>query len=373
MNKKICHISTVHRENDNRILFKQCSSIKKAGYDVSLIITSDSRKKINGVEIVPLVKRDGRIHRLLYKSNEAYKKALDIDADIYHFHDPELIPIGKKLIKKGKKVIYDVHEDVPKQILSKSYLGPKCVKKMISMIFNKYEKLQSKSFTGIITILDELKDEFKKYNNNVISVKNYAMRDIIDKSVAIGDKKNRDEFIILYIGSITKIRGIKEMIKATEVFNGKVKLWLAGTWESEDLRKECETLKGYKNTKYFGQFRAEDLYKYVKASDVGMSILHPTPNYKKAIPTKVIEYMACEIPVILSDFPFWRELFGDVGSFIDPLDINEISKAIEYYMNNRDAAIITGKQNRERFMKSFCWDSEEKKLLKFYEDILEKY
>lgn len=372
MKNRICHISTVHRENDNRILFKQCSSIKKAGYDVSLIITSDRIKKVNGVDIVPLVKRDGRIHRLLYKSNEAYKKALDIDADIYHFHDPELIPIGKKLIKKGKKVIYDVHEDVPKQILSKSYLGPKWFKKIVSVVFNKYEKIQSKKFSGVVTILDELKDEFKKYNDNVISVKNYAIRDIIDKSIAIEDKEKRDDFIILYIGSITKIIGIKEMIRATEYFDGKVKLWLAGTWESEDLRKECESIKGYKNTKYFGQFKAEDLYKYVKASDVGMSILHPTPNYKKAIPTKVIEYMACEIPVILSDFPFWKELFGDVGIFVDPLDVNEISRAIEYYMNNRDEALSVGKKNRERFMEKFCWDTEEKKLLNLYEDLLRK-
>lgn len=372
MNKKVCHISTVHRDNDNRILFKECSSLKKAGYDVSLIITSKKSMKVNGVDIVPLKKRNGRIERLIYKRNEAYKKALELDADIYHFHDPELIPIGKKLIKKGKKVIYDVHEDVPKQILSKEYLGPKWVRKIISSIFNKYEKNQSKSFSGIVTILDELKDEFNKYNDNVIAVKNYAIKSIIDDATAINNKKNREEFVVLYTGAITEIRGIKEMIMATERFNGKVKLWLAGTWESHELRKKCERLKGYDNTIYYGEFKAEDLYKYVKSSDIGLSVLHPTPNYKKAIPTKVIEYMACELPVILSDFPFWKEVFGEIGIYVNPLDVNDISEAIEYYMNNRNEMELVGKANREIYINNFCWENEEKILLKLYEDLLKE-
>ncbi|MBU5454986.1 MAG: glycosyltransferase family 4 protein [Clostridiales bacterium] len=370
MKKKICHISTVHNENDNRIFYKQCRSISKAGYDVSLIVSSDRKKTVDGVNIIPLAKRSGRIGRIIYSRIEAYKKALEINADIYHFHDPELIPIGSKLAKKGKKVIYDVHEDVPKQILSKSYLGPNWFRKMISVIFNKYEKSKCKGFSAVVTILDELIDDFKKSNKNVISVKNYAIRDMIDKSNPLENKDNRDDFILIYIGAITKIRGIKEMIRVTEAFNGKVKLWLIGSWESEELRKECESLDGYKNTKYFGQMEAKDLYKYVKAADVGMSILHPTPNYKQSIPTKVIEYMACEIPIILSDFQYWGRLFGDVGIYVNPLDINVISKAIEYFINNKEKAKLIGHKNREIFMNNFCWDTEEKKLIDLYEKIL---
>lgn len=372
MEKKICHISTVHREDDNRILFKECSSIKKAGYDVSLIITSSNSKDVNGVKILPLIEQTNRIKRLLYKRKEAYKKALSVEADIYHFHDPELIPIGIKLAKRGKRVIYDVHEDVSKQILSKNYLGNYWIRKTISMLFNKYEKHHSKKFSAIITILDELEIEFKKYNKNVISVKNYAIKDIIDESIAIEDKNNRDEFVILYIGSITKIRGIKEMIMATERFNSKVKLWIIGIWESEELRKECEKLNGYKNVVYYGSFEIKDLYKYVKSADVGLSILHPTLNYKKAIPTKVIEYMACEIPIILSDFPFWRALFGEVGTYVDPLNVDEISEAISFYLNNTKTIESIGRSNREKYINKFSWDSEEKKLLNLYRQILDE-
>ena len=126
----------------------------------------------------------------------------------------------------------------------------------------------------------------------------------------------------------------------------------------------------YKNTIYFGEFKAKDLYKYVKSADIGLSVLHPTPNYKKAIPTKVIEYMACELPVILSDFPFWKDLFGDIGIYTDPLDVSKISKSIKLYIDNKDKLKEIGKFNRENFVNNFCWDSEEKKLLKLYSDLL---
>lgn len=372
MNKRVCHISTAHAENDGRILFKQCSSISKAGYDVSFIVTSDKEKVINGVKIIPLSGNNNRIYRMFYKTKEAYKKALDIDADIYHFHDPELIPLGRKLKRIGKKVIYDVHEDMPKQILSKKYLGGIRIRKLISKAFDKYEKNNSKIFDSIVTTQDEFKEKFINYHNNIIVVKNFAMKDIIDQTVPIIINESKDKFIVIYIGSITKIRGVREMIKATEEFNGKVELWLIGSFETEELFEECKSLDGYKYTKYIGKLPISELYKYIKAADIGLSILHPTPNYKEAIPTKVFEYMGCSLPVILSDFPFWRELFGDVGKYVNPLDINEIIDAIEYYRTNKEIMISKGLENREVFETKFCWETEETKLINLYKSMFEE-
>lgn len=368
MNKKVCHISTAHKDNDSRILLKECQSLSKAGYDVSLIINADRDKKLYGTNIIALDSENtSRMYRLFKKSKVALKKAIDLDADIYHFHDPELIKVGMALKKRGKKVIYDVHEDVPKQILAKSYLGPMFVRKIVSKVYNYYEKGKSKNFDGIIAASDELANKFD--NKNSISVKNFAIKEIIENEKPV-DREENDKFIIIYVGSITKIRGIKELIQVTELFLGKVELWILGAFESYELQKECMNLEGYKYCKYFGSLPVKDVYSYIKSADIGMCTLYPTENYKESIPIKVLEYMACEKPLVLSNFDYWKNFFGDVGKYVDPLDINSIKDGIQYFIDNKSELEKKGKENKKSFIENFCWDSEEKKLLQLYENLL---
>lgn len=368
MKKKVCHISTAHKDNDSRILLKECHSLSKAGYDVSLIINSDKDKVLYDTNIIALDStKKGRVYRFFKKSKIALQKAIELDADIYHFHDPELIKLGMALKKKGKKVIYDVHEDVPKQILAKSYLGPIWIRKIFSKLYNFYEKNRSKHFDAVIAASDEIAAKFS--NNNSISVKNFAIKDIIEEAKPI-KVENNDKFIIVYVGSITEIRGIKELIKVTELFSGKVELWILGEFESEKLKEECTNLEGYKYCKYFGSLPVKDVYSYIKSAHVGMCTLYPTENYKESIPIKVLEYMACEKPLVLSDFDYWKNFFGNVGKYVDPLDINSIKSGIQYFMDNKLELENMGKNNKKNFIENFSWDREEKRLLDLYKKVL---
>lgn len=365
---KVCHISTVHSEIDSRILVKECQTLSKAGFDVSLIINGDGDKTNYGTKIIALDSSNkSRIYRMFKKKKLALNKAIEVDADIYHFHDPELISLGLKLKRRGKKVIYDVHEDMPKQIMSKGYLGPIFIRKIISNIFNFYEKNSSKKFDAVVGAIDEITNQFP--NKNAISIKNYAIKDMFEKAVPV-KREDDSKIVLIYVGSITRIRGIKEIIKATELLDGKAELWILGSYETEELKLECESSEGYKYCRYFGSMELKDVYNYTKSADIGLCTLHPTENYKESIPIKVLEYMASEKPLILSNFPYWKNLFGEVGEYVDPLNPEEIKKAVEIFSDKKDLMIKIGKENKETFLEKFSWDAEGKKLIELYKKIL---
>ncbi|MBA7707074.1 hypothetical protein ES703_115939 [subsurface metagenome] len=108
---------------------------------------------------------------------------------------------------------------------------------------------------------------------------------------------------------MSRIRGIKEIIKAMEFIGDKAELWLLGKWENKEFERKCEELKGWQYTKYLGLLPLSKVYRYTKAADVGISILYPTENYVTSLPIKAFEYMACNLPMVMSNFPYWRRIF----------------------------------------------------------------
>lgn len=359
---RVCHISTVHPETDIRIFFKECLSLKKKYDEVYLIVSSDKDKIINGINILSLPCKGGRVYRFFVKKFIAFKKALKVNADVYHFHDPELLFTGLLLKICGKKVIYDVHEDVPLQILNKSWLGPLWVRKMISGMFNFMEKGISSKFDGVVTVTQEIGEKFYKCKR-VCIVRNLPVVKAIKNAEPA--KSDNDHTVIIYAGEITEIRGIKKLIEAVNLLNGRVRLWLLGDWETQELCDECKKMDGWEYAVYYGRKKPEDVYGYLKSADIGMCTLYPRKNYLMSLPIKAFEYIACGLPIIMSDFPYWRKNFNNYAVFVDPEKPDEIAAAIDKIINSSDK----GKQDKKCNFE-FSWEEESKKLTALYDEIL---
>lgn len=365
---KICHLTSVHPRYDTRIFIKECQSLAQHQHQVSLIVADglgDETK--NRIAIYDVGKESSRLKRMLKSPRKILKKALLIDADAYHFHDPELLPVGAKLVRKGKKVIYDVHEDIPRQILSKPYLKIQKIKSLISALFEKYENRKARKFSHIVTATDFIKNRFLEINPNTEAVKNYPVTDELKMEIDWNKKKNQ----VCYIGSLSKVRGIEEMVKALRYTTHQ--LHIAGKFNTEQLQNEISNLPTWQNTVFHGFIGREELKKILSESKAGLVTLHPTINYKNALPVKMFEYMLAGIPVIASNIPLWEEIViqNQCGICVNPLEPKEIADAINYLVNNNSHAREMGKNGQKAVLEKYTWQNEEKKLLSLYDHLSE--
>lgn len=362
---RICHLTSVHRRDDVRIFHKECKSLSRV-YDVHLIVADGlGDDNIDGVAIHDAgPKQKKRLSRFFNTTRSVYQLACIVHADVYHFHDPELITAGLRLKQSGKKVIYDAHEDVPRDIISKDYLG--ILRKPLSLIVEFFENQCVRYFNGLITATPHIRKRFSSRNQNTIDINNYPLLDELTDNSYFGKPAD----CVSYIGAISRVRGVKELVQSLKYTN--LNLEIAGLFETEHFEQELKSLPEWSRVTYHGYVDRFEIKKILDRSMAGMVTLHPTPGYLNSQPIKLYEYMAAGIPVIASHFSFWKNLVegNKCGICVDPLNPKEIGEAINYLSSNPDQAKQMGTQGQRMVQTEFNWAAEEKKLLQFYQLII---
>jgi glycosyltransferase involved in cell wall biosynthesis len=366
--KSIVHLSSAHPRYDTRIFIKMCSSLAEYGYVVSLIVADGLGDEVkNDVSIFDVgAKPRGRFSRMTKTVSCVFGKAKDLDADIYHLHDPELIPIGIKLKKLGKVVIFDAHEDLTKQILGKSYLS-KPTRIFLSKIFSWYERWTYPKFDAVITATPFIRDKFLKINPNTVDVNNFPLLGELSNTSEWAKKQNE----VVYVGGIAKIRGVEEIVAALKYTQG-VRLNLAGQFSEKAVEVKVKKRSAWSKVNELGFLNRHQVNEALARSKAGIVTLHPVINYLDALPVKMFEYMAAGIPVIASNFPLWNEIVdgAQCGICVDPLDPKAIGEAIQYLLDYPEEAEKMGKNGRLAVEEKYNWVIEEQKLLKIYKGLL---
>jgi glycosyltransferase involved in cell wall biosynthesis len=371
MNLKICHLTSVHSINDVRIFLKECSSLAANGYDVTLIACGDTafEEIKNGVKRISLyVPVQNRFQRMIKRTRAVYARALQVNADVYHFHDPELLPFGLKLRNRGKKVIFDSHEFYGEQIREKKYL-PVIIRNLIAVIYMKYESYVCKKIDAVVQICTlEGNNYFEGRTSKSVFITNAPIlkESVSGDNIPFGNRK-----CIAYIGFLTYDRGLTHLVRATAKANSK--LILCGIFSPEEYQNELKDLSEYSVVDYRGFINKSEINEVLKKCFAGISTLLHIGQYPKidTLPTKVYEYMSMGLPVIMSDTPFAKKMIDKYkfGICVDPSSIEEIADAIVYLYKNKHVAEKMGENGQKAVLNEFNWMNEEKKILALYNNL----
>src|SRR6185437_11424730 len=265
---KICHITSAHKRDDIRIFVKECVTLATAGHDVILVVADDLPDGIqNGVHIYNVGKQLTRRKRMLQTPKDIYNKVILLQPDVVHFHDPELILIGRKLAKQWYKVVYDVHEDLPKQVLNKHWI-PKIIRPLISICVAHLEKKCAKILHGIVAATPIIARRFKQYNPNTIDLCNYPVLAELNVAYAPWDSRQDN---MCYIGSISKTRGIEAVIAACAISH--IQLELAGIFSGDITLYELRSQDGGEYINYLGVLNRVEIANLLQKVKIGLVTL----------------------------------------------------------------------------------------------------
>lgn len=362
-----CHLSSVHKRTDVRVFYKQCMSLEKAGYKVHLVVADGMRhERKNGVIIQDVGAAEGRLKRMIVTPMKLLRRALYISADVYQIHDPELIPMAIWLRKLSRKpVIYDMHESYSDLLTHKDYLN-KIQSFILAKAIRSVEKTALKIFEQSMTVTEHIADKF----GGIPVIHNYPI--LAEWENVVVNEQRYKSRNLCYLGSITKERGIIELVKAIE--NIDCQLHLAGSFEPPELRDEVCSLPGFSKVVEHGFINREEAAELLGQCALGIHMIFPNPNNMHCLPTKMLEYMAASLPILASNIPANIELLdsSDSGRYVDPKDVKSISKAIKEMLSKPEELAQRGFIGKEFVFSHMSWEAEEEKYLQIYSELLNK-
>ncbi len=347
-----------------------CQSLK-GDYAVSLIAVHDKSETYKGVAIIPFKRFHNRQTRVLFGWIRMFFKAIQVNARIYHLHDPELIPCGLLLRLLGKQVIWDIHENIAEDIFDKPWIKHQ---KRAYGIFHFFERLACKYFY-IILAEKSYEKRYKLLTKRCTTVQNFCDLDFF-KLYELPHFQNLKA--VFYIGIVLENRGILQIIEALNLLRMRGEIYdfhCVGELYT-DLEKKIKALPYYEEIErqlhFHGRLSLEAGYQYAKHCSMGLCIIWPMKNSIESYPTKLFEYMAIGLPVITSNFPLYRSVIeqNNSGECIDPFSAIALTDAIERIhrdVEKSEQMVISGKSAVKKY---YNWESEKLVLARVYEEII---
>lgn len=360
----------MHSWDDDRIYQRACLGLARKGFDVHLIATRPQELPAGSpVHFHWLEYRTGWRRR--WKSGrEAIELAIAVDADIYHFHDPDLLPHIGRLKKEvpNAKVFYDIHENYAGRI--EMWGWPR----IFGKLFRTYEISVINRIDGFSVVSESMLSLFSAAN-----VPSFIVRNSTDierlRHIDLSSATPYDIPTIYTSGTHSHARQCIESVSALKYVKSEVakfrKLFV-GRYVGEikdELRRQAA------NDGISDFLHLEDMLpweeNFVRTAKAfcGCVFYEDNPNNRVGVPNRLFEYMFCGIPVVVSDFPELRRVVekSGCGVVVDSTNPKSIADGFLALLKNPLEAREMGLRGREALEREFGFHVDLEKMIQAYQ------
>ena len=369
VSKHVVHLTSVHGAHDTRILYRECVSLLSSKYRPILLAPGVSGS-IEGVEHAGLGPRRGLLGRLFLTHPRLLWHALKSKADIFHFHDPELIPVGLLLKMTGAKVVYDVHEYYSEIIPLRA---PRFARGIVKMLCHAFlERLPSRWFDHLVFPTEALRQEYSDLRKSS-TLFNFPLLKASANAQAAGVAK---DFDLIFVGTVSPFRAKVMVAVAEELVRRGVPLrfvfvgiapatidWIRSAFDPEFVARHLH---------FIARVPYAEVLDYMARSRIGYNYHPMEKRFEVAIPMKVFEYMLAGIPVVTSAFPeLERLLEADAEVVFCEEDIGSQADAIQGLLSDPEKAGRIADAGRQAVLTRLNWDAAgSEKLTKVYDSLV---
>jgi glycosyltransferase involved in cell wall biosynthesis len=374
---RVTVLSSVHIALDNRVFYREARSLQRAGYHVTLIATHPRDETKDGVRIVGLPRVPRWQRPLLWMT--LLRHALATQADVYHFHDPELLLATPWLrLLTGRPTVYDVHETYADFIRVKDYM-PAWMRYPIAWVFRWLEPLLAHLQSALVFADDQIGADFQHVNCPKATLFNFPALSFVEQARGATRGLDRRDPVILHLGGHERNRGSRLIVEAFYRVRQELpeaKLLLVGHFMPPDLEREVRdhvAARGIVDAvTVTGRVPFEEIGTYLRRASVGWVPWQPVPKNEKNIPTKLFEYMAYSLPVVSSDLPSTRAFVqnGENGYRVTADDPQAHADALVKLLRDPDRARAMGRRGQAIVQTCYNWGEMEDRLLALYGELL---
>lgn len=258
--------------------------------------------------------------------------------DVIHIHSLPDFQVFVALVPRlfRRRIILDLHEAMPEIFAARFDLDMDSGRVALAAFL---ERISFKFSDIVLTVNKTIKARLVGRGldpEKIIIIMNSPdeeLRRERDMSRFIKENDLESKFVLVYVGGINQERNIEALIGAVGWVRKEIpiRMFIYGYGKREyieELKRLRSALQLDKEIRFGGWIPHEDVFSFLKLSDVGIISYVRNPLTEIAIPNKVFEFIALRKPLIIAKLGALEELFKGAALFYEPGDSEDLAEKI---------------------------------------------